>query len=117
MWRLSTFKDMAAVKIIIFLLFSIVIVAFAVENMHSVEVNYYDLELLSQSVSLPLIFLMVGPFFLGLLLAWALAVWERMKLRTTLRRQNRALNTLQKDLDKFRPPAPADEPTGIGTDY
>ena len=65
---------MPAIKLIIYFLAAVLIGSFAVQNMASVEVNYYDLRFNLRTLELPLVTAVMIPLGLGLFCAWCLCV-------------------------------------------
>ena len=75
---------MPAIKLIIYFLAAVLIGSFAVQNMASVEVNYYDLRLNLRTLELPLVTAVMIPLGLGLFCAWCLwlSSWIKMRIRS-----------------------------------
>ncbi len=93
---------MPAIKFILSILLLIVIASFAVKNMGSVELNYYDLQLQIHTIELPLMVVLVIPLILGFLIAWFLGLFDRFKLKSTIRQQNRSISSMEEELDNLK---------------
>ena len=61
---------MLAIKLIIYFLAAVVITSFAVNNMTSVEVKYYDYQLNLKTLELRLVAVVLIPLGIGLFGAW-----------------------------------------------
>ncbi len=109
---------MSAVKFIIFILFLIVISMFATMNMATVEISYYDFQLESQTITLPIIVTVLGPFATGFILAWVLDFISKLGLMSDVRRQRKTIRRLEDELEKLKGPTekPADNPAPAGKD-
>ena len=93
---------MSAFKFILIVLFLIVISVFAVKNMDMVEVSFYDFELNSHDIKVPLLIVVLCSLGLGFSLAWIDGLVARMKLRAVIRKRERALENLEIDLEKSK---------------
>ncbi|TDJ52364.1 MAG: LapA family protein [Nitrospina sp.] len=93
---------MSAFKFILIVLFLIVISVFAVKNMDMVEVSFYDFELNSHDIKVPLLIVVLCSLGLGFSLAWIDGLVARMKLRAVIRKHERALENLEIDLEKSK---------------
>ena len=93
---------MSAFKFILIILFLIVISVFAVKNMDMVEVSFYDFELNSHDVKVPLLIVVLCSLGLGFLLAWVDGLVARMRLRAVIRKDERTIETLESDLNKLK---------------
>lgn len=92
---------MQALKLIIIILLVILIASFAVENMGSVSIKYYDTSLEVQSMDVLLIWVVGIPFVLGFLLGGSWGILRRIKLRTTVKGQDRTISSLQDNLERL----------------
>ena len=70
--------------------------------MGSVEVSYYDVKLQLQKVELPLMLVLVIPLILGFLISWILCMFERFKLKSTIRQQNRSITSIEEELETLK---------------
>lgn len=93
---------MPAVKLIIYFLLAILIGSFAVQNMTSVEINYYDFRLNLHTLELPLVTVVMIPLGLGLLGAWFMWLTSWLKMRMVIRKQNKTIASMEEELDKLK---------------
>ena len=93
---------MPAVKLIIYFLLAIFIGSFAVQNMTSVEINYYDFHLNLHTLELPLVTVVMIPLGLGLLGAWLMWLASWLKMRMVIRKQNKTISSMEEELDKLK---------------
>jgi uncharacterized membrane protein YciS (DUF1049 family) len=70
--------------------------------MDSVEFNYYDLQLQLHSIELPLMVVLVIPLVLGLLIAWFMDLFDRFKLKSIIRQQNRSISSMEEELENLK---------------
>ena len=93
---------MPAIKFILSILLLIVIASFAVQNMASVGISYYDFEFQLQIIELPLMVVMLIPLLLGFLIAWVMGLSELFKLKSTIRRQTKSISSMEEELESFK---------------
>ena len=93
---------MPALKLIIYFIAAILIGSFAVQNMTSVEVNYYDLHLNLHSLELPLVTVVMIPLGFGLLGAWIMWFPTWIKMRIVIRKQNKTILSMEEELERLR---------------
>ncbi len=93
---------MPAFKFILIVLFLIVISVFAVKNMDMVEVSFYDFELNSHDIKVPLLIVVLFSLGLGFLLAWIDGLVARMRLRSVIRKHERTIENFEIDLEKLK---------------
>jgi uncharacterized integral membrane protein len=93
---------MPAVKLIFYFLMTILIGSFAVQNMTSVEINYYDLGLNLHSLELPLVTVVIIPLGLGLLGAWFMWLSSWLEMRIVIRKQNKTISSMEEELEKLK---------------
>ena len=93
---------MSAFKFILIVLFLIVISVFAVKNMDMVEVSFYDFELNSHDIKVPLLIVVLCSLGLGFLLAWVDGLVARMRLRGIIRKHERTIENFEIDLEKLK---------------
>jgi uncharacterized integral membrane protein len=93
---------MPAVKLIIYFLMAILIGSFAVHNMTSVEINYYDFRLNLHTLKLPLVTVVMIPLGLGLLGAWFMWLASWLKMRMVISKQNKTISSMKEELDKLK---------------
>ena len=100
---------MIAIKFIIFILFLTLVALFSAKNMGPVDIHYYDLNLQLQSISLPAMVVILVAFGTGFLLAWFIESVLRIKLKVTVRKLNKTIRSLEKELEKLKPPPKVEE--------
>ena len=93
---------MPAIKFILLILLLIVIASFAVQNMASVGISYYDFEFQLQIIELPLMVVMLIPLLLGFLITWVMGLSELFKLKSTIRRQNKSISSMEEELESLK---------------
>jgi len=93
---------MPAFKFILIVLFLIIISVFAVKNMDMVEVSFYDFELNSHDVKVPLLIVVLCSLGLGFSLAWIDGLVARMRLRGVIRKHERTIENIESDLEKIK---------------
>ena len=93
---------MPAIKFILLILLLIVIASFAVQHMASVGISYYDFEFQLQIIELPLMVVMLIPLLLGFLIAWVMGLSELFKLKSTIRRQNKSISSIEEELESLK---------------
>jgi uncharacterized integral membrane protein len=94
---------MSAIKLILLVLFVILVAMFTVLNDGSVDVKYYDLHLHVQTITVSMTLLVLGSFGGGLFLALLFTVFGKMRLKSQVRRKNREVVSLQRDINRLRP--------------
>ena len=106
---------MPAIKFILSIVLLIVIASFAVKNMGSVEISYYDFKFQLHSIELPLMVVVVIPLILGFLIAWFMGVFDRFKLNSTIRKQNKSISAMEEELERLKntPQLPAQAESSI----
>lgn len=93
---------MPAIKFVLSILLLIVIASFAVKNMGSVELNYYDFKFQLHTIELPLMVVLVVPLILGFLIAWFMGLLDRFKLKSTIRKQKRSISSMEEELENLK---------------
>ena len=93
---------MTVIKFVLSILLLIVIASFAVQNMGSVEISYYDYEFQLHAVELPLMVVVVIPLLLGFLIAWFMGVFDRFKLKSTIRKQSKSISSMEEELERLK---------------
>ncbi|MBT3184750.1 MAG: LapA family protein [Nitrospina sp.] len=106
---------MPAIKFILFILLLIVVASFAVQNMTAVGISYYDFEFQPHTIELPLMVVIMIPLILGFLIAWVLGISDLFKLKSTIRRQNRSICSMEEELESLKntPQLPAQTESSI----
>jgi len=93
---------MPAIKLIIYFLAAILIGSFAVHNMTSVEINYYDFQLNLKTLELPLVTLVMVPLGIGLLGAWLMWLSSWIKMQLIIRKQSKTISSMEQELEKLK---------------
>jgi uncharacterized integral membrane protein len=93
---------MPALKLIFYFLMTILIGSFAVQNMTSVQINYYDFGLNLHSLELPLVTVVIIPLGLGLLGAWFMWLSSWLQMRMVIRKQNKTISSMEEELEKLK---------------
>ena len=93
---------MPAVKIFFIILFSIIVAVFAVKNMNSVEMSYYDFQLNSHVLKVPLLIVVLCSICFGFAVAWVGGFIERMKLHSKIRKLGKSNQGLTEDLNLLK---------------
>lgn len=93
---------MPALKFILSIILLIVIASFAVQNMGSVEISYYDYKFQLHSIELPLMVVVVIPLVLGFFIAWFMGMFGRFKLKSTIRKQNKSISSMEEELERLK---------------
>ena len=93
---------MPAIKLIIYFLAALLIGSFAVQNMTSVEVHYYDFGLELHTLELPLVTVVMIPLGLGLLGAWFMWLSSWIKMKMVIRKQSKTISSMEEELEKLR---------------
>ena len=97
---------MPAIKIFFIILFSIIVAVFAVKNMNSVEISYYDFQLNSHVIKMPLLIVVVCSMCFGFAIAWLGSFFEGMKLHSKLRKLSKSNQNLSQELDQLKATPP-----------
>jgi putative membrane protein len=97
---------MPAVKIFFIILFSIIVAVFAVKNMNSVEISYYDFQLNSHVLKVPLLIVVVCSMSLGFAIAWMGSFFQGMKLNSKVRKLSKSNHVLSQELDQLKAEPP-----------
>ena len=93
---------MPAIKFILSIFLLIVIASFAVKNMGTVELSYYDLKIQLHLVELPLMVALLIALIFGFLIAWFMGMLGHFKLKSTIRKQNRYISSMEEELDRLK---------------
>ena len=97
-----TRPNMPAAKIIISILLLMVIATFAVMNMSLVQIQYYDFQLDKHILELPLLIVMFSSLFIGFTLAWFAGSLRQIRLKSSLRKSERAIRSLTEQIEKYK---------------
>ena len=93
---------MPAIKLIIYILVAAVIASFAVHNMTSVEVKYYDFQLDLKTLELPLVTVVLIPLGIGLFGAWCMWLSNWIKMQLVIRKQNKTISLMEEELGMLK---------------
>ena len=72
------------------------------QNMTSVEINYYDFHLNLHTLELPLVTVVMIPLGLGLLGALLMWLSSWLKMRMVISKQNKTISYMEEELDKLK---------------
>ena len=95
---------MHTLKYIFFILFITAVALFAAKNMHTVQVHLFDWTFADYTLQVPTMVVVVGSFGFGFLVAWFFELFPRLKLKATMRRQDRKIESLEEELQRLSPP-------------
>ena len=93
---------MPAIKLIIYILAAGIIASFAVHNMASVEVKYYDFQLNLKTLELPLVTVVLIPLGIGLFGAWCMWLSNWIKMQLVIRKQNKTISLMEEELGMLK---------------
>lgn len=92
---------MIVLKLIIWLIILTVIVTFSVQNLQAVEFKYYNFNFELKTISTPLIVVLLGSLFSGIILASLFGIVNNIRLKNTIRKQNQTIKNLDKKIAKL----------------
>ena len=92
------------VKFIIFIILATFVAIFAVKNLGFVEINYYDFYLNPQIARIPLLVVVLASLSFGFFLAWMDGFIAKLKLKATIRRNDKTIQSMTEELDRFKKP-------------
>lgn len=95
---------MPTLKYIFFILLVTLVSLFAVKNMHTVELHFFDGSFSERSVQVPTMMVVLGSFGMGFLFAWFFELFTRLKYKTQLRMREREIESLEEELQHLKPP-------------
>ena len=93
---------MPAAKITFSILLLMVVVTFSVMNMNLVQIQYYDFQLHKQVLELPLLIVMFVSLLVGFVLSWFTGSLKQMRLKSLLRKSERAVRLLRDQVEKYK---------------
>ena len=93
---------MPAIKLIIYFLAAVAIASFAVHNMTSVEIKYYDFQLNLKTLELPIVSLVLTPFGIGLFGAWCMWLSNWIKMQLVIRKQKKTISLMEEELEMLK---------------
>ena len=97
---------MSPFKFVILIIFTLLVVVFAVKNMELVEVSFYDFSLNSHNIQMPLLVVIVISIGVGFTIAWIAGWISQIKYKAVLHRKDKTIEELQSQLNQFKPPPP-----------
>jgi len=92
-------------KLIVFVVLSVIVAIFAIKNMDMVEVSFYDFRLNSHDFQVPLLVVILVSLAFGFFLAWIDGWIARMKLKAIIRRNDKTIEMLDDELRKYKKPS------------
>ena len=90
------------VKFIIFIILATFVAIFAVKNLGFVEISYYDFYLNSKIARIPLLMVVLASLSFGFFLAWMDGFIAKLKLKATIRRNDKTIQSMTEELDRFK---------------
>ena len=93
---------MPAIKLIIYILVAVLIASFAVQNMTSVELKYYDFQLNLKTLELPLVTVVLIPLGIGVFGAWCMWLSNWIKMQLVIRKQNKTISSMEEELGMLK---------------
>ncbi len=96
------------VKFIIFIILAIIVSVLAVKNMDLVEVSFYDFYLNSYNVRVPLLVVVLASLSFGFFLAWVDGFIAKLKLKATIRRHDKTIQSQTEELERYKKSALAE---------
>jgi len=88
---------MAIIRLFLGLIVVFLLVGFSVANMQSVSINFY----FYKTPAIPLFVVLFLSLLGGVLIAWGMVLGEQLKLRAEVRRRDRQLKDLEKELKSY----------------
>jgi len=95
---------MPTLRYIFFILLVTLVSLFAVKNMHTVEVHFFDVFFNDYTIQVPTMMVVLSSFGLGFLVAWFFELFNRIKFKTQVHMRERKIESLQEELQHLRPP-------------
>ena len=92
---------MSTLKYIFFISLIIFVSLFAAKNMHTVEVHFFDGSSTDRTIKVPTMVLVSCAFGFGFLLAWFFELFTQFKLKGELRRKQKNIERLEKELSRL----------------
>ena len=92
---------MSTLKYIFFISLIIFVSLFAAKNMHTVEVYFFDGSSTDRTIKVPTMVLVSCAFGFGFLLAWFFELFAQFKLKGELRRKQKNIERLEKELSRL----------------
>ena len=79
----------------------IIIVAFSVENLQGIDLKYYNYKLELQTISVPLIIVLLISLFSGFFLASFFGLANNIRFKNIIRKRNQTIKNLDKEIAKL----------------
>lgn len=92
---------MTPLKLIVWMIILIVIVAFSVQNLQTIELKYYNFKFELKTTLIPLIVVLLGSLFSGFFLASILGMVDNIRLKNNIRKQNQTIKNLDQKIAKL----------------
>jgi uncharacterized integral membrane protein len=98
---------MRIIYLILVIVFALFIVTFSQENLGTIQLKYYDY--LKQTPKIPIYILIFASFLIGVIITSFWGIVERFRLNRTIRRLNKMVRELRKELHSPEAPPMIDE--------
>ena len=95
-FSIPAFKLILSISLLIF------IVSLAVKNATVVPIYYYDYQFQIQTVELPLLTVVLTSLLMGFMAAWAGGTFKQVKLRSQLKKHEKTIRQMSKELEKHK---------------
>ncbi len=92
---------MTPLKLIIWMIILIVIGAFSVQNLQAIELKYYNFKFELKTVLTPLVVVLLGSLLSGFFLASLFGMFNNMRLKNIIRKQNSTIKNLDQKIAKI----------------
>jgi len=92
---------MIVFKLIIWVVILIIIVAFSVENLQGIDLNYYSYNLELKTISAPLIIILLISLFSGFFLASLFGLAKNVRFKNIIRKRDQTIKNLDKEIAKL----------------
>lgn len=98
---------MRIIYLILVIVFALFIVTFSQENLGTIQLKYYDY--LKQTPKIPVYIIIFTSFLIGVIITSFWGIVERFRLNRTIRRLNKMIRELRKELHSSEAPPIIDE--------
>lgn len=92
---------MTPLKLIIWMVILVGIMALSVQNLQTIELKYYNLDFELNTTLILLIVILLGSLFSGFSLASILGMVNNIRLKNIIREQNQTIKNLDQKIVKF----------------